>query len=203
MSEPDETLRRRLVEPEGRAAAEDALAGDPELARAAAEQDEVLHALERAGEAERERLLERGDEIVARPPREGPPRLWWVAAAALVATVLFAALRGDDATEEKEGPVYLSGSGDALLQPAGDGASFEEFAWEATDTGGGFELRVWHLSDGPDQPPRLVRTPAASPWRPTSDDLRELGDEIRWELIVLDVFGEPGERFSAQARRSP
>lgn len=118
--------------------------------------------------------------------------------AAAAAILLFVWLR--DPGPGGNGPL---GGPDAwtLLEPVGDGASFERFAWEGPGLEGGWcELRIFGPESG-DAPLKVVQDLETLFWVPDTTESDAWPDTIRWRLTIFDEGAQLVEELSAEASR--
>jgi len=175
------------------------------VGRAGAEQRAVLEELPRAGAAAGEErvlatLARLSQDRTARPAPSRRVVPWLAAAAVLLvagAWVFFG--RG-----ERPDPTWLGPRPLELVAPLEGASNFETFSW--TYSGGdaaGFTLRVFRPEDGLEGEPLVtIERMKESTWTPDAELLRELPEQILWQVEVLDEFQLVRASASASASRS-
>lgn len=153
-----------------------------------------------AGSERVDETLERLWSADARP--RGAHRRKWLLAAGLLVAASFGGyfLRGGPPRRE----VLLGGEGVECLAPLGGSVSFGSFEWRSSlPPGGRYEITVWREAEGRRGeacagPLRLTE----AKWNPSAEQLRALGDEVQWQVRVLDATGAEVASGTARAWRS-
>ncbi|MEM7305607.1 MAG: hypothetical protein AAF682_03000 [Planctomycetota bacterium] len=153
---------------------------------------------EKAATAADAELARQVFEGLSHRPRGHPLRRYGFVAAVIAAGLLVWLGFGRPA-EETAGPKVFLGSGEGRLRrPVGEVLGYDEFQWDASGEDI-YALRIWSGDDL--KPTVAVDALLTNSYLPTPAELELLGEEIRWEVHVLD----DADRFlrilgSAEAR---
>lgn len=168
------------------------------------------------GEEAALRALAEAPLAAATPESSGarPPSLRTIVLAGLAAAAAFAALvalgalgrfvQSPGDAGEVPGGLYVGSTTCRAVSPVGAVDAYAPFLFEAEVPEGGYaQVAVWGADDPVGAQPRLVSEELAEPsWWPTSDELAELPDAIRWQVRVYTWDRTQIDEASATARRS-